>query len=389
MRSLLFFGFAFSCGAFAWCSSELPPFESGPYPVGMTSFEVSDAYKNLPVEQIHDFLGGGWRAGSPRYVADILKSDKAVKRAEMAAPDNPLLYGRLAGESIPIAYYVAYPTTDDNDREDYAFPYSRTDDATFSRMQRGGEAPIFPEGDSKFPLVLISHGHSAHAIWEISRAKSLASNGYIAVAIFHGDNRIPGGQSAIQQRFFRPLAVKATIDDLLSGEFAQRIDQKRIGITGTSFGGMTALASLGGRLDDNPASTSDLRIVAGVGMLSFVGNTYGGARFFCFGQDNRGLERVSAPFLAVYGTADTIAPPSYILPALEMTKGSVYAVAMQGSTHQPGAEVYRESRNWELLFFDAHLKGDAKALAQLKEARAFAGGADDRQQFDKQRIVER
>src|SRR5690606_22881370 len=178
-------------------------------------------------------------------------------------------------------------------------------------------------GDGVLPVVLISHGHSAHAIWEVAHAKALASHGYIAVAIFHGDDRIPGGQSAIQQRFLRPLAAKAVVDHLLAGDFAGRIDRERIGISGTSFGGMTALASLGGRLDDDDASVSDPRIVAGFGMLPFVGNTYGSARFFCFGPANRGLKGVSAPFLAVYGTADTVAPPSYIVPALERPKGSV------------------------------------------------------------------
>src|SRR5690606_11281988 len=159
-------------------------------------------------------------------------------------------------------YFVAYPTSNDNGRADYAFPYSRTEDATFARMQRGDEKPILPDGDGAFPVVLISHGHSAHAIWEVAHAKALASHGYIAVAIFHGDDRIPGGQSAIQQRFLRPLAAKAVVDHLLAGDFAGRIDRERIGISGTSFGGMTALASLGGRLDDDDASVSDPRIVA-------------------------------------------------------------------------------------------------------------------------------
>ena len=52
---------------------------------------------------------------------------------------------------MPYVVIVCYPTDRSNTRADYVLPTGNT----IPRMQRGGEAPIFPAGSGRLPAVLL------------------------------------------------------------------------------------------------------------------------------------------------------------------------------------------------------------------------------------------
>jgi predicted dienelactone hydrolase len=106
-----------------------------------------------------------------------------------------------------------------------------------------------------FPLVLFSHGNDGIRFQSFFFAAHLASHGFIVVSPDHHGNTfvdsllgIVDAASAIN----RPLDMSFLIDELeaFNGEsgnfFEGAIDPNRIGMSGHSFGGYTALALAGG-----------------------------------------------------------------------------------------------------------------------------------------------
>jgi predicted dienelactone hydrolase len=340
------------------CAVEVPPISTGPYAVGSTYFEA----REKPPEPIVDYLIGadGWFS-SQRYVGQILRSPEAAFQVQVRLPGS--------GGTFPVFCYVLYPTPTDNPRPSYRFPYANTGDNVFPHMQRPSERPSFAQPGTRWPVVLASHGYNAHGLWELDRWKRLASQGYIVVSIFHGDGRWSYADNFTR----RPVAVKQVLDRLLGDrDFGPAIDPDRIGASGSSFGGYTILACLGG---SDPATGRadylDPRIKVGFGLVPFAGGTFRSP----FGEDFSGLKTVTKPYLAVYGGNDR---PDSILAATGQCSGKTMAVLLPGEEHLLSQTAWNDVPTWEILFFNAWLKDDARAKALLQDDLQVRGGVDDR-----------
>lgn len=339
------------------CAVEIAPLASGSYAVGSTNFEA-DEPKDAPMQ---DYLigTGGWLSRE-RYVAQLLKRPDAIFRAEAKT---------ARGAPLPFVGYVLYPTPTENARASYTFPYTNTGDNIFPHMQRAGEKPLFAEPGRRWPVVIASHGYNAHGLWELDRWKRLASHGYIVVSVFHGDGRWDWGEN--HER--RPIAVKAALDRLLGdADFAAAIDAERIGVSGSSFGAYTILACLGA---SDPATGRaeyhDPRLKAGFALVPYAGGNMGK---FPFGEDFSGLHTMTKPYLAVYGGDDRA---EYVLATTARCGGETVAVVLPGEKHLLSKEAWNDVPTWEILFFNAWLKDDARARELLSGDLRVRGGVDD------------
>ena len=111
----------------------------------------------------------------------------ALVRLPAGVSGHGELFGSFAGKTVPYALIVCYPTDPANPRADYVLPTGNV----VPHMQRGAEAPIFPAGDKRWPVVLYSHGLSGSPISGdyIESVKQIASYGYVTIGVFHGDLR--------------------------------------------------------------------------------------------------------------------------------------------------------------------------------------------------------
>jgi predicted dienelactone hydrolase len=102
---------------------------------------------------------------------------------------------------------------------------------------------------AKFPLIVLSHGTGGSALMMAWLGTSLASHGFIAVAVNHPGNNaledytIPGFTLWAE----RSRDLSAAIDYFLAEPvFGPHIDPSRIGAAGFSLGGLTVLEVAGG-----------------------------------------------------------------------------------------------------------------------------------------------
>jgi predicted dienelactone hydrolase len=347
----------FSLSAAIAVATVIEPLAAGPFAVGSTNFEANEP-ADAPMQ---DYLiaSSGWLSPE-RYVAQLLKHPEAVFRAE----------GRTAkGEAFPVVCYVFYPTPADNARPAHTFPYTNTGDNVFPHMQRPGEQPLFAEPGRRWPVVVASHGYNAHGLWEVDRWKRLASHGYIVVSIFHGDGRWSWGENHGR----RPAAVKAVLDRLLGDPaFAPAIDAEHIGASGSSFGAYTILACLGASdPTTGRAEYLDARLKAGFALVPYAGGNMGK---YPFGENFAGLRTMTKPYLALYGGDDRA---DYVVGTTAQCGGETMAVMLPGEKHLLTKEAWNDVPTWEILFFNAWLKGDAQARELLAGDLHIRGGVDD------------
>lgn len=281
-------------------ADSFPPIPAGSHVVGTTRFVLAEAFSQVGDSTIERWMIG--EAGDDAYIRGRLDPSVDFGVVTIQVPNDPSLYGPRSGRSFEAVYFVSYPTDPGNPRPDYAFPYSRTD-SVFERMQGAGEEPIFADPSANYPLVLVSHGIRSHSIWDLGVTKSYARHGYISAAIFYGDGRFPNENNSFYNGALRPLISKQVLDDLLASSFGDHIDKDRIGMVGNSFGGMTTIALMGGRIANHPSSQRDPRIHAGVGVVPWVGS----GSFYPFGSGNLSVGAVDKPFMTIYGTRDFIA----------------------------------------------------------------------------------
>ena len=364
---------------------DIEPFASGPNVVASTNLEVDPQYMAVGDEAMHRLLlGDPDPKGGLASLLDVLAYPEAAWVTEISVPAALELYGPFADEQISVVSYVMYPSGHRGPKTTYAFPYHDSAYGTFNDMLAPGEAPVFAEPDARYPLVVLSHGASAHGIFDIAHAQALASHGYIVAVITYGEERFRVADSENDHiAFLRPLITSEVIDSLLmSEEFGRHIDKENIGISGFSFGGFTALAATGGPFLGQDATAHDPRIAASVAAAPWVGHRDAFRGFLAFGEDNRGLSNVTVPTLVFYGTEDQVTSGKYILPAVEQLAGPRYLVELVDQRHDLDEGAWQDRNNWELLFFNAYLKHDAEAREKLRVGNGFVGGSTDRQRFD-------
>lgn len=355
------------------------------------------------IEQDFTRVAGGatyddYWTGRRGYVTDLLVSPGDALVVQQTFPGDGELFGSHAGTTRPYLALVCYPTDPANPRPDYALPTGNV----VPHMQRGGEAPIFPPGDSRYPLVLYSHGLAGSPISGdyVESVKQIASYGYITVAVFHGDLRfasidldrfedivyaIANLSDFIGMQAVRPLSLSSMLDRVLADAgYRDRIDTESIGGFGASLGGESLLLMAGARLTVSIGLSSravmapDVRLKAAATYVPY----FGVPLFPAFGRDQQGLDGLAIPVLAISGTADTTAPLVMAEQGMRRLGGTRQLVAFEGLQHGYDARYASDLNTWLFTFLGGQLASDPITRALSARMGAVAGGMPDEQRLD-------
>jgi len=374
----------------------VPPVGTGPYAVACANI-AQDFSRLGPGESAQDYWEGSPNGNQPRYVINLLSDLDHAFYLSVPIPPDPELYGKYAGAAIDVISLVCYPTVADNSRPDYVLPTG----TVVPHMQRTGEQPLLPDQGSRFPVLLFSHGLSGSPLSGdyMQAIRIFASHGYVVVAPFHGDPRVAdielenfvdAGYALIHYKDFiamqalRPLELRAVLDAFLSDPaYKDRVDPERVGAFGASIGGESVLLMGGAGLTVTLGQSSkpvltDSRVKAAVGYVPYFGN----ALLPAFGRDERGLDGVTLPFLAISGTADTTAPIGPTRVGMERLTNSHQLVALQGVQHGFDPAFSDDIFTWSVDFLNGQLTGDPIARAKSARMTNVAGGGDDRLEQD-------
>lgn len=350
----------------AIAATEIDPLPRGALEVGSTNLEIVAPPADHP---IFDYLAG--KDTEPvRYLTDLLSAPKSALVTEATVPEDNNTFGKYAGSRIPLVLYVVYPTTPDNPRPSYQFPYKDTGDNVFPHMQRQGEKPLFADPAKKYPVVFYSGGYNTHGLWDLGRIKFLASHGYIVVSVFQGDGRF----GIFDTCTLRPLIFRHAMDYLLAHpDFVPAIDMDKIGVSGSSMGGYTILTAMGADTGDRLIEGPDTRIKAGFALVPFVGAFWRHP----FGWTYSGLQSVRMPFFAICGEKDTNCGQDKLLKGLEKMSVTRSVLSLAGEEHLFSDKVWPDVQTWEVLFFDAWLKNAPEARKALYTDTVVRGGATE------------
>ncbi len=207
------------------------------------------------------------------------------------------------------------------------------------------DAPV--SGDGPFPLVIYSHGSGGTSYIASFFTETLASHGYVVAAPNHLGNTalelvIGSADDPEKIAYNRPLDTSLVITELLEGSdggpldfdvaLGEAIDPERIGVTGHSFGGFTAVANAGGLDTDRGDIEVDERVDAIALMAPFTN-----------AMPAETLEAVSVPVLAITGTEDATTPiATDTTPALEAARSAYnFQIDLEGGGHQSFTDVCR------------------------------------------------
>ena len=271
-------------------------------------------------------------------------------------------------------------------------------DLTVNDTRRQRAIPVlvhFPPQKSPAPVVLFSHGLGGSREGNTCLGQHWAARGYMAVFVQHPGSdtsvwqdkplreRMPAMKQAASPRNFllRVKDIPAVLDQLERWNasdghaLAGRLDLKRVGMSGHSFGAVTTQAVSGQRTAYGRSMFTDARIDAAVVMSP--SSPHRGTPQAAFGK-------VSLPWMLMTGTRD-IAPIGNadlnsrlaVFPALP--PGDKYELVLHGAEHSaftdrplPGD---REPRNpnhsrailaLSTAFWDAYLRNDEAARNWLR-----------------------
>ncbi len=262
---------------------------------------------------------------------------------------------------------------------------------------RNRDIPVrvyLPTNTAPEPVVLFSHGLGGSRTGSIFLGEHWAARGYVAVFLQHpgSDDSVwkdaPGQQrmgamkraASLDNFLLRVRDVPAVLNQLAiwnadkTNPLADRLDLKKVGMSGHSFGAVTTEAVSGESLPAGGQPFTDPRIRAAIAFSPSSPKTGSAAK--AFGS-------VKIPWLLMTGTKDVspisdqdVASRLAVYPALH--GAPKYEVVLHNAEHSvftdralPGD---RESRNpnhhrvilaLSTAFWDAYLRGDASALAWL------------------------
>ncbi len=231
-----------------------------------------------------------------------------------------------------------------------------------------------PKISSPVPVIVISHGIGTDSSNFRYLATRLATNGFAVVVPNHpgSDTKqikalLNGSASQVAQpeEFInRPLDVKFVLDELeklnnTDPRFQKRLDLQQVGVFGQSFGGYTALALAGAKInlqkvdrDCNQDALKqtwnmslllqcqvrelhinkskeynfyDSRVKAAIAVNPIASSIFG----------KTGLSEIKTPVMMVTSSEDTVAPALYeqILPFSWIPNPQKYLVQLEGATH--------------------------------------------------------
>ena len=220
--------------------------------------------------------------------------------------------------------------------------YSLLPTAYFDSKVAIEKAPINNAGS--FPFVVYSHGSGGQSFVASFLTEDIASHGYVVLSANHAGNTAADqllGTSVTEDQndFLRPNVVEAEINWALaqaSGSASAypalkgAIDEKRIGLVGHSYGGYTALATVGGHTGPAGTTKPDPRIKAVVGHAPYTRRL----------SDSE-LAGIKIPVMLMVGTKDittTLAKDSQ-RPFDLITGPPVVLVVMTDAAHQSFTDV--------------------------------------------------
>jgi predicted dienelactone hydrolase len=270
-------------------------------------------------------------------------------------------------------------------------------DLTVKDQKRSRDIPIrvyLPNEKNPAPVVLFSHGLGGSREGSAFLGSHWAARGYMAVFLQHpgSDDSVwkdkPPAQRMAAMRAAADLEnfllrvddVRAVLDQLdawnktTGNPLAGRLDLKRIGMSGHSFGAVTTQAVSGQRFVRGAAMT-DARIKAAV-IMSPSGARGGGDQTLAFGG-------VKIPWMLMTGTKDSapigdadVASRLSVFPALP--PGGKYELVLNNAEHSvfteralPGDSQPRNPNHHRSIlalttaFWDAYLRDDTRAKAWL------------------------
>jgi predicted dienelactone hydrolase len=164
--------------------------------------------------------------------------------------------------------------------------------------------------DAAFPLVVYSHGSGGLRFIHSSYTEALAAHGYVVVSADHTGNtvleRLAGTETPFEETAVnRPQDVRRLVDaftdptDSVAGVFATQVDAESVAVTGHSFGGYTAIASVTGVTFGDITVPADDRVDAIVPLAPAVGETL---------LTDELLASISVPFMVIVGSDDKTTP---------------------------------------------------------------------------------
>lgn len=374
-------------------SAVVPPL-AVPGPTSVACSNVAQDFSRVaPGATAEDYWEGSPSdSGTPRYATALLTDPANTLSVTVTAPNDHSLFGSFAGQQVPFVVIACYPTPSDNPRADFPLPSGKV----IPHMQTGADSPIFADAAARYPVILFSHGYAGSPISgdHILALSVFASYGYIVVAPFHGDPRFSNLkiedfgdaievlshlEDFVALQALRPLSASAALDLMLSHpQWRDHIDATRIGGFGASMGGETVMLMGGAGLTNSlglswTQVTVDPRLKAAVGYVPFFGEPFLPA----FGRDQHGLDGITLPYLAISGTADTEAPLVVAQQGLSRLAGTRELVALAGVKHGFDVASIADIFTWSLTFFDAEIRGNPAARAQLSTMASVSGGGDD------------
>jgi predicted dienelactone hydrolase len=229
-------------------------------------------------------------------------------------------------------------------------------------------APRSAPALSNVPLIVISHGLGSDRTAYSYLAQQLASYGFaVALPEHPGSNAdqlqaLLGGRanqvSEPSEFIDRPLDVKFLLDELdrlsrSDPQFRNRINLQQVGVIGQSYGGYTAMALAGARINPDqlrqdcpPDQTFNLSFLLQCRALDLqppLPNlrddrvkailAINPINSSVLGQES--ISRITIPAMIVGGNADTVAPvlPEQIRPFTWLGSVDRYLMLIRGSTH--------------------------------------------------------
>lgn len=159
---------------------------------------------------------------------------------------------------MPLDITIWYPALNtDGAEEAIAYPYMTNPDSSMGMEptvtgQAIAGAP-YDLGSGPYPLVILSHGFSLGRTGYAWLAEHLASHGFAVFAPQHYELVDETLSDFWRASITRPQEIHDVLNyveaQVMSGEFTGLVDTERIAVVGHSYGGYTALAMAGARID--------------------------------------------------------------------------------------------------------------------------------------------
>jgi predicted dienelactone hydrolase len=272
-------------------------------------------------------------AGSAASAAQLTAAAEAgpykvgLRTLQVSDPDRP-------GRTFSVDVWYPVDATSDAPAAEYSFlpGLGYTSEVSLTEA---------PAAEGQFPLVIYSHGSGGFRWAATNFTEYLASRGFVVAAPDHPGNTATdaftnANTTSTVTANNRPQDVSATIDALLaasadaSNPLSGRVDPAKVAVTGHSFGGFSALATVSGHTNAVGSTTPDTRVKAVVGFAPYS-----------LLLSDAELAAVKVPTLLISGTRDETTPiaTNTVRPWDLITGRPLLRVDITGAPHNSFADV--------------------------------------------------